>query len=60
MAPVPALSLHLVRHKRRRLAITPVEIDPDAEAAAAEAAGGKSAASSLCAGPPAAAHALEF
>lgn len=60
MAPVPAVALHLVRHKRRRLAITPAEIDPDAEAAAAEGAGGKSVASMLCSGPPRATNALDF
>lgn len=26
--PAPEIALHLIRHKRRRLAITPVEIDP--------------------------------
>lgn len=53
------------RNKRRRLAITPVEIDPDAEAGLAEAAGlggGAPAASLLCGGPPAGAKsaALDF
>ncbi|KAI3429336.1 hypothetical protein D9Q98_005431 [Chlorella vulgaris] len=52
-APVPEVALHLVRHKRRRLAITPVEIDPEAELADAEAASGagKTAAAVLCGGP---------
>jgi hypothetical protein len=50
-------ALHLFRNKRRRLSITPVEIDPDAEAGLAEGAaatgagGGGSAASMLCARP---------
>ncbi|PSC68407.1 elongator complex 4 [Micractinium conductrix] len=52
--PAPDVALHLVRHRRRRLAITPVEIDPDAEVADAEATSGagRSAASALCGGPP--------
>jgi elongator complex protein 4 len=37
-APAPQNPLYLVRSKRRRMAITPVEIDPDAEET--EAAGG--------------------
>eukprot|EP00887_Chlorella_sp_A99_P003209 scaffold9.g3209.t1 len=34
--PAPDVALHLLRHRRRRLSISPVEVDPDAEAAAAE------------------------
>ena len=51
-APSPQIGLYFVRYKRRRLALTPVEVDPDAEAAAEAAAGGAAtAASVLCAGP---------
>lgn len=60
--------VYVVRHKRRRLALSPVEVDPDAEArqAAAEAAAGrpgaaKAAASSACGGPAAVgSKALDF
>lgn len=61
--PVPEVALHLVRHKRRRLSITPVEIDPDAELVDAEAASGagKSVAAVLCGGPAKAdSKALDF
>lgn len=60
--PLPEVPLHLVRHRRRRLAITPVEIDPEAELAEAEAASGagRSVAAALCGGPPAAAKAVDF
>lgn len=51
----------LCRHRRRRLSITPVEVDPDAEAAAAASGGGgRSAAGQLCGGPPSAAKAMDF
>lgn len=59
-APLPPVALHLVRHKRKRLAITPVEVDPDAEAAAAAGGGGTSAAAALCGGPVGSKTALEF
>ena len=55
-APAPQNPLYLVRQKRRRLAITPVEIDPDAEADDGERSGGggkSSAAALLCGGGPA-------
>jgi hypothetical protein len=45
-----------VRHRRTRLAITPIEIDPDAEMAVADAEArltGRSAISLLCAKPSA-------
>lgn len=52
--PTPEVALYLIRNKRRRLSITPVEIDPDAEAGATEgtSGGGGSAASLVCGGPP--------
>lgn len=60
--PAPEVALHLIRHRRRRLAISPVEIDPEAELAEAEAASGagRSVASVLCGGPPAADRAVDF
>ncbi len=60
--PAPEVALHLIRHRRRRLAISPVEIDPEAELAEAEAASGagRSVASVLCGGPPAADRAIDF
>ncbi|KAL4434654.1 hypothetical protein ABPG77_002777 [Micractinium sp. CCAP 211/92] len=60
--PAPEVALHLIRHKRRRLAITPVEIDPDAEMADSEAASGlgRSVASVLCGGPPKASKLIDF
>lgn len=51
VAATPKVSLYFVRHKRRKLAITAVEVDPDAEAAEEAGAGGGSAASVLCGGP---------
>ncbi|EIE24544.1 hypothetical protein COCSUDRAFT_40910 [Coccomyxa subellipsoidea C-169] len=59
--PLPAAELHLLRHRRRRLAIEQLQVDPDAEAAEAEHASGKSSAAGLlCSGPPAATKALDF
>jgi len=37
MAPSPQITCYVVRNKRRRLAISPIEIDPDAEAQLADA-----------------------
>ena len=37
IAPSPQITCYVVRNKRRRLAITPIEIDPDAEAEQLEA-----------------------
>ncbi|CAL8467548.1 g7086 [Coccomyxa elongata] len=59
--PLPSAELYLLRHRRRRLAIEQLQVDPDAEAAEAERASGKSSAAGLlCAGPPAAANILDF
>ena len=52
-----------MRHRRRKLGIEPVDIDPDAEArldAAAGFSGSGSAAAMLCGGPPNAIKALDF
>ena len=63
-APEPDIACFVVRHKRRRLAIEPVEIDPDAEARLDAAAGGGgsggSAAAALCGGPPKADKPYDF
>lgn len=50
-----------IRHRRTRLGLTPIEIDPDAELAAADAEAqlGASAVSLLCA-KPAGAESLDF
>jgi elongator complex protein 4 len=37
IAPSPQITCYVVRNKRRRLAISPIEIDPDAEAQQLEA-----------------------
>ncbi|KAK9866712.1 hypothetical protein WJX84_000603 [Apatococcus fuscideae] len=61
--PSPGVPLYLVRHKRRRLAIEAVEVDPDAEAALAAAPGavpGSSAAALACGGPAGAPKAMDF
>ncbi|KAK9909878.1 hypothetical protein WJX75_008871 [Coccomyxa subellipsoidea] len=59
--PLPGAELYLLRHRRRRLAIEQLQVDPDAEAAEAERATGKSSAAGLlCSGPPAASKALDF
>ncbi|BDA42805.1 Elongator complex protein 4 [Coccomyxa sp. Obi] len=59
--PLPSSELYLLRHRRRRLAIEQLQVDPDAEAAEAEHASGKSSAAGLlCSGPPAAAKILDF
>jgi hypothetical protein len=42
----PAESLHVVRYKHRKLAITRFEVDPDAEAGMREAAAGGSSSNS--------------
>ena len=51
-----------IRHRRTRLALVPIEIDPDAESAMAdaEASLAGSAASLLCAQPQAPGAALDF
>jgi elongator complex protein 4 len=49
-APAPQNPLYLVRSKRRRMAITPVEIDPDAEEADAAGGGGGGGAAAAVAG----------
>ena len=38
-APTPKEAMYLIRHKRKRLAISQIETDPDAEAALAEGLG---------------------
>jgi elongator complex protein 4 len=58
--PLPESELHLVRNRRRRLAISAVEIDPDAEAAEASGTAMKSVAAALCGGPPLKASVLDF
>ncbi|KAK9816857.1 hypothetical protein WJX72_006241 [[Myrmecia] bisecta] len=60
--PQPLVSLYVIRNKRRRIHIEGFQVDPDAEAAEADAAAGgaKSAASMMCAGPPNASKALDF
>ncbi|KAK9825219.1 hypothetical protein WJX74_000929 [Apatococcus lobatus] len=61
--PTPSVPLYLVRHKRRRLAIEAVEVDPDAEAALAAASGAPSggpAAALACGGPAGAPKAFDF
>ena len=61
--PVPTISMYLVRHMRRRLAIEAVQVDPDAEAdlaATAGAASGAPAAASACGGPAGAPKAFDF
>lgn len=61
--PTPNVPLYLVRHKRRKLAIEAVEVDPDAEAALAAAAGvpgGGTAAALACGGPAGAPKAFDF
>ncbi|KAL3163286.1 hypothetical protein ABBQ32_009681 [Trebouxia sp. C0010 RCD-2024] len=55
--PIPDITLFIIRHKRRRLAIQAVQIDPDAEAGEAET---KSAAAALCGAPPKAETAFDF
>ena len=51
----------VVRHKRRRLGIEAVDIDPDAEARLDAAAGfSGSAAAMLCGGPPKADKPFDF
>lgn len=59
--PVPEAPLLLLRHRRTRLAIEELQIDPDAEAAEAAAAGARPPAAGLCSGgPPGAANVVDF
>ena len=59
--PTPEAPLLLLRHRRTRLAIEELQIDPDAEAAEAAASGGRLPSAGLCGGGPAgAASALDF
>ena len=59
--PAPEAPLLLLRHRRTRLAIEELQIDPDAEAAEAAASGGRPPSAGLCGGgPPGAASALDF
>lgn len=55
--PIPDVTLFIIRHKRRRLAIQAVQIDPDAEAGETDS---KSAAAALCGGPPKADKPFDF
>ena len=58
---LPQMDVHVIRHKRRRLAIEVLQVDPEAEAAEAERANKKSSAAGLlCSGPPAANTPLDF
>jgi elongator complex protein 4 len=58
--PVDA-ALHLLRKKRRRLAITPVEVDPTLEWEASERGGaGSGGAAGLCGGPAKADRQLDY
>lgn len=59
--------LYVVRHKRRAISFTAVEVDPDAEAKqqdnssnAGSNSSSKTAAGLLCGGPPAATRAFDF
>ncbi len=58
------VSRFVVRHRRRKLGIEPVDIDPDAEArldaAAGSSGGGGSASAMLCGGPPKADKPFDF
>jgi elongator complex protein 4 len=57
----PQVARFVVRHKRRRLGIEPVDIDPDAEARLDAVAGsGGFAAAMLCGGPPRADKPFDF
>lgn len=59
--PAPEAPLLLLRHRRTRLAIEELQIDPDAEAAEAAASGARAPSAGLCGGgPPGAASALDF
>ena len=59
--PAPEAPLLLLRHRRTRLAIEELQIDPDAEAAEAAASGARPPSAGLCGGgPPGAASALDF
>ncbi|DBA85372.1 TPA: hypothetical protein ACH3X2_006051 [Trebouxia sp. C0005] len=55
--PILDITLFIIRHKRRRLAIQAVQIDPDAEAGETDP---KSAAATLCGGPPKADKPFDF
>ncbi|DBA95005.1 TPA: hypothetical protein ACH3X1_002526 [Trebouxia sp. C0004] len=55
--PIPDVTLFIIRHKRRRLAIQAVQIDPDAGAGETDT---KSAAAALCGGPPKAETPFDF
>ena len=62
---VPGDGLHVVRHRRKRLDIVPVVVDPDKEGALGGAesgvdSGARSTASVLCAAPSRGADKLEF
>ncbi len=58
------VSRFVVRHRRRKLGIEPVDIDPDAEArldaASGPYGGGGTAAAMLCGGPPKADKPFDF
>ena len=59
--PAPEAPLLLLRHRRTRLAIEELQIDPDAEAAEAAASGARAPSAGLCGGGPlGAASALDF
>ncbi|KAL0026942.1 hypothetical protein WJX79_001211 [Trebouxia sp. C0005] len=55
--PILDITLFIIRHKRRRLAIQAIQIDPDAEAGETDP---KSAAATLCGGPPKADKPFDF
>jgi len=55
-------SLFVIRYKRKRIAISVVDVDPEAELAEEEASGSlqKTVASALCTGPPGKPSQLDF
>ncbi|KAL0050026.1 hypothetical protein WJX82_003004 [Trebouxia sp. C0006] len=55
--PIPDVTLFIIRHKRRRLAIQAIQIDPDTEAGETDS---NSAAAALCGGPPKADKPFDF
>lgn len=63
-SPQPDVARFIVRHKRRRLGIEVVDVDPDAEARLNAAAAGDgrsgSAVAALCGGPPKADKPYDF
>jgi hypothetical protein len=52
--PMPDVDIYVIRNRRRRIAIEPFQVDPDADMGDTErgSTGSRPTAATLCSGPP--------